>query len=75
VSSAAQAARTYHVRKLRKKREGEVPVPQLYHEIDEGYRHFLARRMKAGALGIRLIDLKKDDSPSRHRDTKRRRAR
>lgn len=42
-----------------RKRKGEVPMPQLYKEIDEGYRYFLARRTQAMALGIKLIDLKK----------------
>jgi hypothetical protein len=38
---------------------GEVPMPQLYRDIEAGYRYFLARRTHAMALGIRLTDLPK----------------
>lgn len=43
----------------RRKGGGEVPMPQLYRDIEAGYRYFLARRTQAMALGIKLIDLKK----------------
>jgi hypothetical protein len=38
---------------------GEVPMPQLYRDIEAGYRYFIARRTQAMALGIRLTDLPK----------------
>jgi hypothetical protein len=34
-------------------------MPQLYRDIEAGYRYFLARRTHAMALGIRLTDLPK----------------
>ena len=43
----------------RKEAASDVPMPQLYRDIDAGYRYFLARRTQAMALGIKLIDLKK----------------
>lgn len=46
----------------RRKAGGEVPMPQLYRDIEAGYRYFLARRTKAMALGIKLIDLKKHEA-------------
>ncbi len=48
-----------HPVKRRKKLNGEVSMPQLYRDIEAGYRYFLARRTQAMALGIKLIDLKK----------------
>lgn len=44
--------------RIDRKRKGDVPMPQLYREIAQGYFYFLARRMKAEAMGIRLRDLK-----------------
>jgi hypothetical protein len=38
---------------------GEVPMPQLYRDIEAGYRYFIARRTQAMALGIKLTDLPK----------------
>ena len=46
----------------RRKGGGEVPMPQLYRDIEVGYRYFLARRTQAMALGIKLIDLKKHEA-------------
>lgn len=46
-------------RMTRRKLGGEVPMPQLYRDIEAGYRYFLARRTQAMALGIKLTDLKK----------------
>ena len=46
-------------RMKRRGTRGEVPMPQLYRDIEAGYRYFLARRTQAMALGIKLIDLKK----------------
>ena len=43
--------------RIDRKRKGDVPMPQLYREIAQGYLYFLARRMKAEAMGIRLRDL------------------
>lgn len=40
-----------------RKRKGDVPMPQLYRDIAEGYNYFLARRMKAETLGISLREL------------------
>ena len=48
-----------HPVKRREKLKGEVSMQQLYRDIEAGYRYFLARRTKAMALGIKLIDLKK----------------
>ena len=49
-------------RMTRRKAGGEVSMPQLYRDIEAGYRYFLARRTKAMALGIKLIDLKKHET-------------
>ena len=49
-------------RMTRRKAGGEVPMPQLYRDIEAGYRYFLARRTQAMALGIKLIDLKKHET-------------
>ena len=46
-------------RMTRRKAGGEVPMPQLYRDIEAGYRYFLERRTQAMALGIKLTDLKK----------------
>jgi hypothetical protein len=51
--------RKLHAINRRNKAAGEVPMPQLYRDIDAGYRYFLARRTHAMALGIRLTDLPK----------------
>ena len=48
-----------HPVKRREKSSGEVPMPQLYRDIEAGYRYFLARRTQAMALGLKLTDLKK----------------
>lgn len=63
MSSISKYARLHtakiHPVKRREKLKGEVSMPQLYRDIDAGYRYFLARRTKAMALGLRLTDLKK----------------
>jgi hypothetical protein len=51
--------RKQHPINRRNKAAGEVPMPQLYRDIDAGYRYFLARRTQAMALGIKLTDLPK----------------
>jgi len=56
---AAVRTAKIHPVKRREKLKGEVSMPQLYRDIEAGYRYFLARRTKAMALGIKLIDLKK----------------
>ena len=66
VSSKSKYAPTTTTKRLprmtRRKAGGEVSMPQLYRDIEAGYRHFLARRTKAMALGIKLIDLKKHEA-------------
>ena len=52
-----KTTKTHPVRR-REKVKGEVSMPQLYRDIEAGYRYFLARRTKAMALGLRLTDLK-----------------
>lgn len=48
-----------HPVKRREINAGEVSMPQLYRDIEAGYRYFLARRTKAMALGVKLTELKK----------------
>ena len=43
--------------RIDRKRRGDVPMPQLYREIAEGYQYFLAKRMKAETLGISLREV------------------
>jgi len=66
VRSISKYARVHtakiHPVKRREKLKGEVSMPQLYRDIEVGYRYFLARRTKAMALGIKLIDLKKHEA-------------
>lgn len=48
---------TTKIHTFSRKRRGDVPMPQLYRDIAEGYNYFLARRMKAETLGISLREL------------------
>ncbi len=59
MSTYTKPTPTRKLQRLDRRRKGEVPMPQLYREIEAGYRYFIARRMQAMALGIKLIDLKK----------------
>lgn len=66
MSSKSKYAPTTTTKRLprmtRRNGGGEVPMPQLYRDIESGYRYFLARRTQAMALGIKLIDLKKHEA-------------
>lgn len=57
MSSAAKSFRTRRMRPFSRQREGDVPMPQLYRDISEGYEYFLQRRMKAGTLGITVREM------------------
>lgn len=45
---------TITIKRIKRRRKpaksGDVPMPQLYREIREGYEYFLARQMKRGTL-------------------------
>jgi hypothetical protein len=50
MSSTVYSRLTQKLKRRGKKFAGEVPVPQLYKEIDAGYRYFLARRIERETL-------------------------
>lgn len=41
---------TKRIRRRKPVKSGDVPMPQLYREISQGYEYFLARQMKRGTL-------------------------
>lgn len=44
---------TKRIRRRKPLKSGDVPMPQLYREISEGYEYFLAKQMKRDALKSR----------------------
>lgn len=48
---------TRKMQRLDRRKRGEVPMPQLYREVCEGYNYFLAKRMKAETLGISIREV------------------
>ena len=48
---------TRKMQRLDRRKKGDVPMPQLYREVCEGYNYFLAKRMKAETLGISIRDV------------------
>ena len=48
---------TRKMQRLDRRKKGDVPMPQLYRDINEGYNYFLAKRMKAETLGITLREV------------------
>ena len=48
---------THKMQRLDRRKKGDVPMPQLYREVCEGYNYFLAKRMKAETLGISIRDV------------------
>ena len=48
---------TRKMQRLDRRKKGEVPMPQLYRDICEGYNYFLAKRMKAETLGISIREV------------------
>lgn len=48
---------TRKMQRLDRRKRGDVPMPQLYRDICEGYNYFLAKRMKAETLGISIREV------------------
>lgn len=50
MSTSAHTVTTKRFKRREKQRGGEVPLPQLYHDIKRGYEYFLARKMRRDTL-------------------------
>ena len=48
---------TRKMQRLDRRKRGDVPMPQLYRDICNGYNYFLAKRMKAETLGISIREV------------------
>ena len=48
--SSTVYSRITHKPRLKKKARGDVPIPQLYREIDAGWRYFMANRIERETL-------------------------
>ena len=50
MSTSAFTVTTKRLKRRDKRRGGDVPLPQLYNDIKQGYEYFLARKMKRDTL-------------------------
>jgi hypothetical protein len=57
VSTYTKPIPTRKMQRFDRRRIGDVPMPQLYREVCEGYNYFLAKRMKAQTLGISIREV------------------
>jgi len=57
VSTYTKSIPTRKMQRLDRRKKGDVPMPQLYRDINEGYNYFLAKRMKAETLGISIREV------------------
>lgn len=50
MSTSAFTVTTKRLRRREKNKGGDVPLPQLYHDIKRGYEYFLARKIRKDTL-------------------------